>query len=357
MSVICPNCQEENDDDCNFCVHCGTPLKDEVSAGTAESAPPTKAPGKKKCQDCGSENILEGFCQDCGVKWQNTPPLPANSIEQREGADLAAVSNIGRRHTTNQDNVLVKHLDSGRIVMAVADGVSTSQNAEDASLRAVQAAVEFIVAGENRAKAYGLTPESDEYTLSNALLVAHAIVGKLPFDVSLQAELAEPQTTLVLALIDEKGISCAWAGDSRLYVLDATTGAPATMQLTVDDSWMNEAVAGGMAVEEALKSPHAHEITQCLGMRDGPLAVNYAETTWGEITRNKGSGSLTILACSDGLWNYFESPASLQGKVAKLNGKDAFSVANELVRQANLAGGSDNITAACCQMSLQRAVP
>ncbi|HXA47091.1 MAG TPA: PP2C family serine/threonine-protein phosphatase, partial [Burkholderiaceae bacterium] len=161
---------------------------------------------------------------------------------------------------------------------------------------------------------------------------AHEAVCSLPHD---DVQLAEPQATLVMALVEGEQIWYAWVGDSRLYMITETESE----QLTADDSWLNEQLRASVPIAAALKDANAHCITQCLGMLDGKPEIHVE-------AKNLTQGT-SLLLCSDGLWNYFDEPEALRNLLE--NGNEAETLAEQCVRlvdYANAAGGHDNITVA-----------
>lgn len=66
---ICPQCGFGNDTGVNFCVRCGTNLRN-IEVTTGVSAETTDG---KICANCGSVNETEAlFCIECGTKFKNT---------------------------------------------------------------------------------------------------------------------------------------------------------------------------------------------------------------------------------------------------------------------------------------------
>lgn len=66
---ICPQCGFGNDVDVNFCVRCGTSLR---NAGLTTQASSITMDGKI-CTNCGGVNEKEAmFCVECGTKFRNT---------------------------------------------------------------------------------------------------------------------------------------------------------------------------------------------------------------------------------------------------------------------------------------------
>jgi PPM family protein phosphatase len=144
-----------------------------------------------------------------------------------------------------------------------------------------------------------------------------------------------PLATVVAALADPGTATIGWVGDSRAYLL-----THAGTQLTRDDSWVNWVVEhGDLTEEEALRSQHAHVITQCLGDPDAPPTPHVLTATLSPGER--------LLLCSDGLWNYAPTPSALIALTAEFPAATStIRICRALVKFANDSGGRDNITAA-----------
>ncbi|MBN3785747.1 serine/threonine-protein phosphatase [Burkholderia sp. Ac-20353] len=213
----------------------------------------------------------------------------------------------------------------GGVALAVADGVSTSWHARQAADTAVSVALAAL-----RDARGGRTIGR----LSDALKQAHQAICRLD-TAAIDPELAEPQATLVLALIEGDRLSYAWVGDSRLYLL---AGGERVL-LTEDDSWLNEQTKAGVPLQAAMKDANAHCITQCLGMRDAEPVIHSGERLL--------SPDSWLLLCSDGLWNYLTEPGELWAQLDE--GRGAAPLSSRCVRlvdHANAAGGQDNISVA-----------
>jgi serine/threonine protein phosphatase PrpC len=311
-----------------FCEACGARVGAPVADASAEHINATGADAalaggvKQRCQ-CGSMDFEDGFCTACGLKL--TMP---DVVEVATFGELAAsATHRGRRHPDNQDAVGIEEV-AGGLALAVADGVSTSWQARRAADTAIGVALAAL-----------REPRADEgrERLANAVRQAHRAVCELDYGTT---GLAEPQTTLVLALIAGEQLSYAWVGDSRLYLFDHSD----KRLLTEDDSWLNEQIRAGVALHSALKDLNAHCITQCLGMRDAEPVIHtgacrLSATSW-------------LLLCSDGLWNYFSEPAVLWTRLAEGAGDTPLSSrCVRLVELANAAGGQDNISVALYRSS------
>ena len=123
-----------------------------------------------------------------------------------------------------------------------------------------------------------------------------------------------------------------WAhvGDSRIYCL---RGGELT-RLTEDHTRAAEYLrAQGKNADPAVTRRHESTLTRCLGARPEVVVdVSAARRVPGDL----------YLLCSDGLWNVV--PAATMTRVL-LGTNDLGEAAEQLVAEANAAGGPDNITA------------
>ena len=140
-------------------------------------------------------------------------------------------------------------------------------------------------------------------------------------------------TTLIAAALvateDGDRMVLANVGDSRAYRFHGS----GLSQLTTDHSVAEELVARGELSEaEAAVHPHRHILTRALG-----VSPDIDVDVW-EVVPEGGD---RYLLCSDGLTN--EVPAEqITGVLSQT--RDPQKAAEALVKMANEAGGSDNIT-------------
>lgn len=175
----------------------------------------------------------------------------------------------------------------------------------------------------------GVTQEKATHAIVE---VASQAVLALPFS---GGDEDGPETTVIVALCRGGQVAIGWAGDSRAYLV----GPDWEEQLTVDDSWVEEAVRSGeMSREQAAVDKRSHYVTQVLGMRDQQLDVHVVERELPE--------DYILLLCSDGLWNYFQGGGELASALRTCDSSDALSLCRCLVDAANERGGHDNVTVA-----------
>ncbi|ROO83444.1 serine/threonine protein phosphatase PrpC [Actinocorallia herbida] len=302
------------------------------------------------CPIC-SAPVLPGdvFCEACGHRLDGldgteaggpSRRVPADHVEIDLGHDVAAVSDRGLRHATNQDGMAVAVTPAG-VLAVVADGVSASPRPEEASRAAADTGL-AVLAAELEA---GADPRDATRT---AALAAAKAVASLTDD-----KTSAPACTYISAVAGRYGdrdvITLGWIGDSRAYWV----GATGDELLTEDDSWAEWVVAHGMmSEEEAYADRRAHMLVGWMGADAREIDVHV------RVYEPEVPGVLIV--CTDGLWNYLASPIAMAAAVADpladpvsgpLTGprgkrRTPLSVARELVRTALHAGGHDNITVA-----------
>ncbi|WP_024800661.1 PP2C family serine/threonine-protein phosphatase [Nocardia sp. BMG51109] len=287
----------------------------------------TIAPSERCCEECGREPIHRAAL----------PDVTADPAPDRAEADLGAVRLItdrGMTHAHNEDAVaaaVVADAAGPAVVVVVSDGVSTSHDPQAASGAAARTGVDACLA----ALAGGSSVQ--EAVPAGLEAAFEAVRG-----VSVAAGHA-PSCTYVSAVLrpcgnDEFEITLANVGDSRAYWLSAERGHGSPSQrLTVDDSFAQLLIAGGVDEQTAMRDPRAHALMRWLGADSGHVPGDTAVSS----LRVRGPGAL--LLCSDGLWNYLPDP---DGLAAIATADEPGRAARDLVDFALHSGGSDNITVA-----------
>ncbi|WP_315127365.1 protein phosphatase 2C domain-containing protein [Comamonas antarctica] len=172
-------------------------------------------------------------------------------------------------------------------------------------------------------------PASDDAAqlLQNMVREAHTVIRLT----AISAE-QEPHSTMAAFLVLPSG-ACHWvhSGDSRIYHFEQDK----LMYRTRDHSYVQSLVdRGELSEAQAQHHPHANILAGCLGSHTLPPATPH------HIER-LAPGS-TLLACSDGLWHYFDTE-ELGMLLQALAPRDA---AELLVRQARMRaqGRGDNLS-------------
>lgn len=139
-------------------------------------------------------------------------------------------------------------------------------------------------------------------------------------------------TTLVVALIKNNELYYANVGDSRLYLIRGGK----IIQLSEDHSFVAEMVKSGIISEQEAKiHPRRNEITRAIGIRPTVEPTICSEP----LLLQKGD---FVLLCTDGLTNMVHEETILE---IIGSSKSVDSKAQQLIDEANDAGGLDNITA------------
>jgi serine/threonine protein phosphatase PrpC len=249
--------------------------------------------------------------------------------------DVACASHIGLRHETNQDAAALGIDGSGHhIVLVVADGVSSTEGAEECARVASHTARDYLAATMDQ----GL-PINDDDTVTlfeRTFQKAHEAVvsGSGPIGAC----------TLAAAVATHDRIVVGNIGDTRTYWFP-DDGDP--IRLSIDDSMAQAQMDLGLSREEAERGIGAHAITKWIGASATDVAPR--------VMAYKPQQSGWLLVCSDGLWNHVPDAGDLARLMADLVSKahaddhghaSPAGVADGLIAHANNCGGHDNITVA-----------
>jgi PPM family protein phosphatase len=225
-------------------------------------------------------------------------------------AETIQMTDTGRQRRDNEDSMYVR-----APVFVVADGMGGAQAGEVASRIAVEAFEQGLPdSGSPEERLADRAREANRriHELSHADLERHGM-----------------GTTLTAAYLDDSHLAIAHVGDSRAYLFRDGE----LQRLTQDHSLVGELVRKGKLTEEqAEEHPQRSIITRALGP-EASVEID----TW---TYPVKDGDILLL-CSDGLTSMVpeEKIADVLESSASL--RDA---ATRLIREANAAGGRDNIT-------------
>ena len=249
--------------------------------------------------------------------------------------DVACASHIGLRHETNQDAAALGIDGSGHhIVLVVADGVSSTEGAEECARVASHTARDYLTATMDQ----GL-PINDDDTVTlfeRTFQKTHEAVvsGSGPIGAC----------TLAVAVATHDRIVVGNIGDTRTYWFP-DDGDP--VRLSIDDSMAQAQMDLGLSREEAERGMGAHAITKWIGASATDVAPR--------VMAYQPQQSGWLLVCSDGLWNHVPDAGDFARLMADLVSKahtddhghaSPAGVADGLIAYANNCGGHDNITVA-----------
>lgn len=348
MAQVCPACAEPASEG-DWCEACGADLD-----GAADTA--LSHASSDPCVSCAAPSTdiaADGYCGSCGHK----QPDIRDHLEDDQGW-IVMVTDRGKRHHRNEDFGAVAQVGSNS-AMVVCDGVSTTDNPEQASLVATTAALDALVESLKSSAEIdgGVDGAGDVAAMQAAVRAGQDAALQVPQVVGGKGS---PSCTFVASIsrVTDTGvqITVGWLGDSRAYWID---GLGVASQLTTDHSWAYEQVADGlMTAEEANADRRAHTITRWLGddaheLEPG-IAVHHLPTNNPDASPEaspEGSSegrdtSGRLLLCSDGLWNYADTDEAMTAQLEAQKGDSLLALAQNLVRFALDSGGHDNTTVA-----------
>ena len=230
-----------------------------------------------------------------------------------------SITDTGRVRTSNQDYVFCEENAIGSFpnLFLVADGMGGHKAGDTASRMCVEEIVRQIKRAERK------TPVG---IMEQAIESANRMI----YERSTEDEaLAGMGTTIVGTTIRDHTAYIVNVGDSRLYQM-----RDSLQQITVDHSLVEEMVQSGEIQKDEMRThPNKNIITRALG-----TDVTVRPDCF-EIEVKEGD---VLLLCSDGLSNMLDDRQV--EKVIKENIEDMEQAGKSLVRQANEAGGKDNIS-------------
>ena len=225
-----------------------------------------------------------------------------------------AISHQGLIRSNNEDRFLVRELDDGAVLLAVADGMGGRAGGEVAAQLAVD-----TLAG------FSLQPGDTAGQLGRQVLAANE---KVSFKARSDENLKGMGCTATVALIPKDQISWAHVGDSRLYLFRKSK----LRQLTTDHNIAQLMVElGEISRKDAAASPFRHILNQCVGQPDCRPAVGREALQPGDI----------VMLCTDGLHGSITDTliAMYLGQKETLQKK-----ADGLIKKVLRSGGWDNVT-------------
>lgn len=242
--------------------------------------------------------------------------------------EFGARSNIGRMRQDNEDSFRVAP-ELGLFVLS--DGMGGQSSGEVASrMTSEEVVAHFREALMNPTVPFSGEPITGISEAANRLASAVRLANEAVYQAGRDNVARRGMgATLVAVALTSARASIAHVGDSRAYRFRNGELEP----LTQDHSFIAEQVRQGlMSAEEAAHSGLQNVLLRAIGV-DSDVEV--------EINEELFSDDDTLLLCSDGLTKEL-SDAQIAGVLASID--DTEAAADRLVKLANDAGGSDNIT-------------
>lgn len=237
---------------------------------------------------------------------------------------IAGKTDIGRSRAENQDTFRSGSLPGLGAFGVVCDGMGGAQHGRLASTMAADSIEAQLF--------QGLKTVTSGTEMENLILDAIRLANGEIFSRSGEGELIMG-TTVVLAVVHNDVLHIAHVGDSRAYIYEGGR----LIQVTRDHSMVQELVdQGALTPAEASHHPEKNVITRALGV-EATVDISYS--------RRPFLPNSTLLLCSDGLTNMV-SPERI---AHVLQNFDFYDQPSELVSDALLAGGHDNITVVVMQ--------
>jgi protein phosphatase len=241
----------------------------------------------------------------------------------------AGKSDKGVSRQNNEDNFCV---DEDLSLFIVADGMGGAAAGEVASRMAVEAIKDYIKRSSTGKEPFIGGYDKSFSKASNRIASGIRLANQAIYEAS-QSNIKwrGMGTTVAAALVDGSKMSIAHAGDSRIYLIRASS----IVQLTDDHSIVSEQIKSGLLTkEEAEGSEIRNIITRALGSAP---SVNI---DLDEIDIMDGD---RVVLCSDGLTTMVPDNVILS-TVAVSDEPDR--ACSALIDIANKNGGKDNITVA-----------
>jgi PPM family protein phosphatase len=223
---------------------------------------------------------------------------------------VGVATDVGRVRERNEDAFLVQDP-----VFAVADGMGGHRGGNVASTLALETLGSFRLPDQGAAEAL-----VEDIKKANDRVMEQGESNR---------DLRGMGTTLTAVVREDAKAHIAHVGDSRAYLMRDNN----LQQLTLDHTLVQQMVAEGrISPEEAGHHPQRSILTRALGVEDG-LDVDV-------LTMDVHPGD-RVLLCTDGLTSLIEDDSIRRVLDEE---PDPQSAADRLVREANNAGGDDNIT-------------
>lgn len=239
------------------------------------------------------------------------------------------LTDVGKKRKNNQDAVGVFANQHQIPFAVVADGMGGHQAGDVASAMTIR----------DLGKAWEKNTLDSREEIVQWLLKIIQLENEKIFNKGEEEEkLAGMGTTIVAAVFIEETLLLAHVGDSRCYLLRNSV----LKQITEDHSLVNELVKTGEITQDmAVHHPRKNVLVRSLGL---PTIVEIDVLELELLVHDQ------ILLCTDGLTNMLDDQRI---QTIMLEKKDVEKRLEQLIDEANEAGGKDNITVLLAENVIQ----
>jgi protein phosphatase len=242
---------------------------------------------------------------------------------------VADLSRTLRVRQTSLPHATTQQARSRGHVLLVADGMGGHNAGEVASALSVETVEAFVV--ELLRRFSNLQPADEHGVIGDLREAVRQADARIVEEAREHPEFKGMGTTLTMVFASGQRLFIFHAGDSRCYLFRARQ----VQQLTEDHTLVAELVrAGAVSAEEARRHPHRHVVTNVLGGDHAGVRV--------DVLRGTLEAGDVLLLCSDGLTDMLDDQRIATVLATE---PDLEQACRRLVREANEAGGKDNITA------------
>jgi serine/threonine protein phosphatase PrpC len=243
----------------------------------------------------------------------------------------AFAQSIGKQRDHNEDSIFVStgmtcdHNGGSPFgLFIVADGMGGYISGEDASAAATHAASVSLMKSM-------IVPYVGETMQDNSISL-HEALEKSVKDAQSAVNSIAPGggTTIITALLMNNQLTLAHIGDSRAYFIGQDGSI---VYLTKDHSLIQKMIdVGEITEDEAQSHPNRNYLYKAIGQD---------QTVTADIVTHVFRSDSRLLLCSDGLWGVVNEKKMIKIITKAVNLQSA---CDQLVIEANKAGGPDNIS-------------
>ncbi|HEY5729238.1 MAG TPA: protein phosphatase 2C domain-containing protein [Anaerolineales bacterium] len=257
----------------------------------------------------------------------------------RAHLNVEAYTHQGMTGKNNEDRYAVASFhasekDNTPVLFAVlADGIGGHRGGEVAAELAVNHIMQSVAKGDGKFSRHIIEQAVNE---ASSAIASHSATND---------NLKGMGATCAVAWIIDNKLHTAYVGDSRIYLMRGGR----IQQLTVDHSWVQEAIEKGILTPELARDhPNVHVIRRYLGSPVPPepdFRLNLFDGEGAHHAENNQGAEFQpndiLLLCTDGLTDLVWNDEILEIVRTKTSLKEA---SRALVNLANDRGGHDNIT-------------